>query len=231
MTPHVHGVVRAAHPLTTARLVTWRDLAAVVTDDAPDALGHLEMLSGLVPDGPVVPLRFGTTAVDDDAVRSDVLARPATTLHGLLDRLEGNVEVHAYLRFDESAALRAVYEEVRAEWRTGDLDLSERIRLGERVARHVVTWRRARSRELLEPVSSVARAEVALTEGEHTEERQAFLVPVGEVDTVRAAIAGLSTAEEVDAECVGPLPAYSFLDEPTDTRATADHATASRWGW
>jgi len=233
MSPRVHGVVRAGHPVTAARvrLVDWQDLAAVVSDDAPDPLAHLEMLSALVPAGPVVPLRFGTTAVDDDAVRDDVLARSAPRLRVLLDRLDGAVEVHAYLRFDENAALQAVYDRHHAGWRTGGhLDLSARIRLGEQVAHHLVAWRRARADELLAPVAAVAREHVALADREHTEERHAFLVPTGEVGAVRAAIAGLSDPG-ADAECVGPLPAYSFLDEPAATRATAGQAPASRWGW
>jgi hypothetical protein len=237
---HLHGVVRAGHPLTAGgfRLVGRRDLAMVVSDtgeDGPnerDALAHLEMLSRLVMDGPVVPLRYGTTAVDEDAVRTEVLARSAPSLRGHLDRLDGVVEVHAYLRFDESAALRAVYEENQADWRTGDnLDLSARIRLGEQVAGRLTAWRRARADVLLASVSAVARAQVPLTEREHTEERHAFLVPANDVDTMRAAVAELSNSGDVDAECVGPLPAYSFLAEPADTHANADRTPASRWGW
>jgi hypothetical protein len=240
VTLNLHGVVRAGHPLTTGgfRLVVWQNLAMVVSDtgeDAPnerDALAHLEMLSRLVADGPVVPLRYGTTAADENAVRTEVLAKTARTLHGNLDRLNGVVEVHAYLRFDESAALRAVFEENQDDWRTGDdLDLSARIRLGEQVADRLVAWRRARAEVLLAPVSATAHAQVSLTEREHTEERHAFLVLYKDVDTVRAAVAELSNSGAVDAECVGPLPAYSFLAESTDTATNADRTPASRWGW
>jgi Gas vesicle synthesis protein GvpL/GvpF len=247
MSQNLHGVVRANHPLTTDRfrLITWRDLAMVVSTRAGEsphtgqhtphqgnALAHLEMLSRLVMDGPVVPLRFGITAVDEDTVRTEVLARSATRLREHLDRLDGAVEVHAYLRFDESAALRAVFDENPAGWRTNNgLDLAARIRLGERVAHHVAAWRRAQSRVLLAPVAAVARAQVSLTEREYTEERLAFLVPTGELDIVRAAIADLSNAADLDAECVAPLPAYSFLAEPTQPQTNADHTPTSRWGW
>ena len=103
------------------------------------------MLSRLVMDGPVVPLRFGTTAVDEDAVRTEVLAASAARWQEHLDRLDGAVEIHAYLAFDESAGLRSVFGENPAGWRTDEnLDLSARIRLGERVAQRLSDWRRGR---------------------------------------------------------------------------------------
>ncbi|MGC7097295.1 GvpL/GvpF family gas vesicle protein [Amycolatopsis lurida] len=213
-----HGVVRADHP-TEHRLVTWEDLAVVVSETGPDPLGHLELLSGLVPHGPVVPLRFGTSAVDEDAVRTEVLARSAARLRGHLDRLDGVAELHAYLRFDEEAALRAVHEE-NPGLRLGDgLDLSARIKTGERIAHLLVAWRRARARVLLEPVSALAKAEASLPDAEPTTERRAFLLPVDKIGTARKLITAL------DGECVAPLPAFTFLTEPTEP------AQASRWGW
>jgi hypothetical protein len=224
----LHGVVWADHP-TTARLVTWQDLAVVVSEaGTPDAVAHLELLSGLVTTGPVVPLRFGTTTDGEDAVRTDVLAARAEELRGHLRHLTGLVELHAYLRFDEDEALQAVFYEHQAAWPgTGGLDLATRIRLGEQVAQHLVTWRRARSDALLAPVSAVAREHVVLPDREHTEERRAFLIPREEIDTARAAVTALRQVAAVEADCVGPLPAYHFLDETPRGEA----ATGSRWGW
>jgi len=224
----LHGVVWAGHP-TTARVVTWRDLAVVVSDQVTptrqDAVAHLEALSALVAAGPVVPLRFGTTADGEDAVRTDVLAAGADRLRAHLTRLAGLVEVHTYLRFDEDEALQAVFDEHQAAWPgSGRHDLATRIRLGEQIAQHLVTWRRARSDALLAPVSAVASEQVLLPDRDATEERRAFLIPHEELDTVKAAITALG---QVDADCVGPLPAYHFLDETTRGEA----ATGSRWGW
>jgi hypothetical protein len=248
MSLNLHGVVRADHPLSSHRfrLVTWQDLAMVVSTRAGeppqtgdlahhqrDSLAHLEMLSHLVMDGPVVPLRFGTTADDDDTVRTEVLAKSATKLHEHLDRLDGTAEIHAYLTFDENVALRAVFDENPAGWQTdnNNLDLNARIRLGEQVAHHLAGWRRTRSRALLAPVAAAARAQVSLTQPDHPEERHAFLIPTDQIDTARAAIADLSTAANIDARCVGPLPAYNFLTEPTEPQVPADRTTTSRWGW
>ena len=223
----MHGVVRAGHP-SGLRVVTWQDLAAVVSDwRAPtqqDALAHLTMLSELVLTGPVVPLRFGTTAVDEDAVRAEVLAAAAPRLRAHLDRLDGVVELHAYLRFNEDEALQAVFDEHRSEWHGAGGDLSTRVRLGEEVARQLVTWRRARSDALLAPVSAAARGVTYLPDRDHAEERRAFLLPLEEVEPARAAIGALKALAGVDTECVGPLPAFDFLTEPAET-------TSSRWGW
>ncbi|MBN6038976.1 GvpL/GvpF family gas vesicle protein [Amycolatopsis sp. 195334CR] len=216
MTLNLHGVVRAGHP-TDRRLVVRAELAVVVTEAEPDALRHLEILSGLVPHGPVVPLRFGTTAVDEEVVRTEVLARSAHSLRGHLDRLDGVAELHAYLRFDEDTALRAVHEE-NPGLRLGDgPDLAARIRAGERIAHLLVAWRRARADTLLAPVSALARAEAPLPDAEPTEDRRAFLVPLAKIEAARK----LVTA--IDGDCVAPLPAFTFLAEPT--------APASRWGW
>jgi len=93
----VHCVTRADQS-SAARTVVWQDLAAVVsewrTPTQQDALAHLQMLSELVVAGPVVPLKYGTTATDEEAVRAEVLASSAPRLRAHLDRLDGLVEVH-----------------------------------------------------------------------------------------------------------------------------------------
>lgn len=228
----LHGVVRASHPSAAqrARLVTWQDLAVVVSESHPpsqqNALAHLEMLSALVVDGPVVPLKYGTTTETEEAARTAALAASAPRLRAHLDRLEGLVELHAYLRFDEDEALRAVYEEHTGWQVVGGLSI--RIHLGEQIAQHVVTWRRTRSDALLAPVSAVAREQVPLPDREHTEERRAFLIPHKEIEPARAAITSLRQIAGVEAECVAPLPAYNFLTEPANTTTSGG---GSRWGW
>lgn len=235
MSLFLHGVVRASHPSAAqrAKLVTWQDLAVVVSEarqpTQQDTLAHLELLSELVVDGPVVPLRFGTTADGEESARADALAAAAGRLRAHLDRLDGLVELHAYLRFDEDEALQAVYEEHTTSWQVAG-GLSTRILMGEQVAQHLVAWRRTRSDALLAPVSAVAREQVLLPDGEHTVERRAFLIPHKEVAPARAAITGLAHIAGVAAECVAPLPAYNFLTETANATTTASGG-GSRWGW
>lgn len=228
MTLLLHGVVRAGHP-STLRVVTWQDLAVVVsewrTPTQQDALAHLTMLSEMVLVGPVVPLKLGTTAVDEDAVRTEVLAASAPRLRGHLARLDGLAELHAYLIFNEEEALQAVFDEHQTSWQGGGLDLSTRIHTGEQIAQRLVRWRRARSDALLAPVTAAARDQTHLPDRDNTEERRAFLLPLKEVEPARAAITTLTHIAGVDAQCVGPLPAYNFMTEPAETNSN------SRWGW
>jgi hypothetical protein len=251
---YLHGVVRATHPMpegseaggpatamAAIRLVGWEDLAAVVSEPSSDgrltdgdAESYLGMLCALVRGGPVVPLRFGTVAATEQAVRTDVLAPSAAELRRYLERLDGLAECHVYLRFDEAAALRAVFDET-PHARNNDVrgaDLHERIRAGEMIAGHITTWRRAMSKKLLQPLSARAIEAVALPEREPTEERWAFLIPLSEVETARGAVREIAARAAVLADFVGPLPAYSFLAPPVPAgRAAELPRSHTRWGW
>jgi hypothetical protein len=102
VTLQLYGVVRAGHP-RAPRLVCWEDLAMVVGEAPaePDPAEHLAVVSSLVEGGPVLPVRFGTVAEDEDAVRAEVLAPAAEEYRADLARLDGLAEVHVCLRFDE----------------------------------------------------------------------------------------------------------------------------------
>lgn len=240
MTLHIYGIVRATHPRHphTPRLVVWQDLAAAVRerpDDGgePDPVAHFGVLSTLVADGPVVPVRFGTLARDVNAVCGEVLGRAAPRLRAQLDRLTGLCEIHIGLRFAENAGLRAVAA-ADPNWLrlTGPLELSERIRLGEQVANRLVDWRRARAEELLAPIVAQAQQSRPLPDRAHTEDRRAFLLPLDRLRTVRALVDEITTAGEAHAECVGPLPAFHFLTDTDSPRTPGGSpARASRWGW
>lgn len=149
-----------------------------------DPAAHLGTVSALVEHGPVLPVRFGTIAADEDAVRADVLAPSAARFRADLDRFDGLAEVHVCLRFSGDQA-----------------------------------WRPARSNGLPAAVSDRARDVVRLPEGEHADERWALLIGMGDLRGIRESVAAL---DGVHAECVGPLPVYSFLDR---------RAAGSRWSF
>ncbi|MEU4252107.1 GvpL/GvpF family gas vesicle protein [Amycolatopsis sp. NPDC026612] len=188
MTLQLYGVVRAGHP-RVPRTVCWEDLAMVVGEAPadPDPAAHLAVVSALVEGGPVLPVRFGTVAEDEDAVRTEVLAPAADTYRTDLDRLDGLAEVHVCLRFTGPGS----------------------------------PWRAARSDVLLAEVADRAHDSVALPAGESADERWAFLVGLGDLLIVRDAVAGLGRSGGVQADWLGPLPAYSFLDR----------RTCFRWSW
>ena len=188
MTLQLYGVVRAGHP-RAPRTVCWEDLAMVVGEAPaePDPAGHLAVVSALVEGGPVLPVRFGTVAGDEEAVRTEVLAPSADRFRADLDRLDGLAEVHVCLRYADAGS----------------------------------SWRAARSNDLLTEVSRRARDSVTLPAGRCADERWAFLVGLGDLLVVRDTVARLGRDPDLRVECVGPLPAYSFLERRTH----------SRWGW
>ena len=159
------------------RAVVGDGLAVVVADLRADsradvdAVSHLDVLCELVCTGPVLPLRFGTVAPDDDAVRAEVLR---AGLAPQLDRLDGLVEVRVQLEFDER--------------------------------------RRERGTELL---AEVGVDRVELEPAEDGTQNWAVLVAFDELSALEGTIAGLAG---VTAHLLGPLPAYSFLDEPSSRR-------------
>ncbi|GGU16912.1 GvpL/GvpF family gas vesicle protein [Lentzea flava] len=224
MSLYLHGVVRASHRLpddSPFRLVDVDDLAAVVSDRQNDqvlteqeVVAHLEGLCALLPGGPVLPLRIGTTAVDEAATRTAVVALGPPSLRHHLDELDGMAEMHVRLVFDENTALRAVHDRGVVTSRAVDV-----VAQGELIAREIVAWRRKEADALLAPVAAVAKAMALLDAPAHTEEARAYLVPLDQVEAACAAVAKIS---EVTATCTGPLPAYHFLDPPRP---------ASRWGW
>lgn len=239
MTLRLFAVVRAGHPLPPgdARLVSRADLAVVAATHPPpgpltedDAASHLGLVSQLVRRGPVLPLRFGTIAPDEPAIRDGVLGPDAPRLRAHLNRLDGFAEVHIHLRFDESAALRAIHY-TGAPAPAAALDLRHTIAFGRTIAERLTTWRRERARILLAPVSALAHSSAPLPERADIEERQAFLIPLDRLDHIRAAVATITLEPDVHAECVGPLPAYSFLEAHTEPSWETPSQPASRWGW
>jgi hypothetical protein len=232
---HLHGIVRASHQLpagTPFRLVELEDLAVVVSDRREDraqteqeTIAHLTALCALLPAGPVLPLRIGTIAVDEAAARAAALAFVVPVLRYHLNQLDGMAEMHVRLVFEEDTALRAVYDE--GTFRGGGADLATTIARGELIAREIVAWRRRQADEMLAPVSAMARSVALLEAGEHTEDLRAFLVPLGQVEAVRAVVAALGG---VTAICTGPLPAFHFLDLTTQ-RVQGGNESSSRWGW
>jgi hypothetical protein len=118
VTLQLYAVVRAGHP-RVPRLVRWKDLAMVVGEAPadPDPAAHLAVVSALVEGGPVLPVRFGAVAADEETVRREVLAPSADEFRADLARLDGLAEVHVCLRFSEQGTAVGLLAEVAARAR------------------------------------------------------------------------------------------------------------------
>jgi len=245
----VHGLIRAADRATVAdvapepvraRAVTRGDLAAVVSavpDEGPaaeDAVPHLDLLVALVARVPVLPLALGTIARDDDAVRDEILAPEAERFARQLDALQDLVELRLELGFDPDVAAAAVAQdaEVRALARAARAPragMAEQMALGEAVAQRVADRVDALTGAWTQELASIAERSVVLSATEQ-DVRIALLVRRDRVPDADDAVSRLREAADGQAsvEYVGPLPAYSFLDEVAEPASPAD---TSRWGW
>ncbi|MQA11241.1 MAG: gas vesicle protein GvpFL [Pseudonocardiaceae bacterium] len=250
MALHVYGVLRGGTPLPelpeTAGVgdspgevwsVEYDDLAALVSeiadDYAPtdhDGARHLDVLARLIVETTVLPVRFGTVAPDEDAVRFEVLEPAAAELRSQLRALDGFVELRVDLTFDEQEALRgalAASPELRGLAGQADGDLEQRIGVGEIVTEGVAEWTRQQGEQVAAPLTRLARLSVPLNAGNTLVARLALLVARDRVTEMDEAVRQLrSQLSTVDVEYVGPLPPYDFLDarEPEAERT-------SRWGW
>jgi hypothetical protein len=221
MSLRLYGIVRAGHPLPPGvRAVVGAELAVVVGDlradglTDQDAVSHLDILCELVRTGPVLPLRFGTVAPDDDAVRAEVLR---DDLAPRLDRLDGLVEIRVGLEFDEQTVMLAVLD-AHPGLAAGATDFAGQLELGRRIDEHVTTWRRERAAELL---AGVGVDRVELAPAEDGAQNWAVLVASHELSVLERTVGGLAG---VTAHLLGPMPAYSFLEEPAPQ-------PTSRWGF
>lgn len=246
MALHVYGVVRADHRLpeglpglrgAAVGLVTYDDLAVVVSpvgeDHEPvdeDARTHLAVLTALVPGGPVLPLRLGTLAPDEDAAATEVLGSSASELRRDLDAVDGLVEVHVDVADDEQQRLREIAREAPAlpsfhEGSRAGRALEYRVRVGQLVAVRLAERRTAEAEAILARLAPLAVSDTPRGAADGWVMRWAFLLRREDLPRFDEALdevyAGYGGTRDVTR--VGPLPVFSFGRAPAAGR--------SRWGW
>jgi gas vesicle protein GvpL/GvpF len=218
----LHGV---GEPPGSLRTVTAGLLCAVVSD-APedlrpkrrDVLAHQQVQERLMADGAVLPLRFGLTTEDDEAVRS-ALEERADQFQERLQNLEGCAEYHLKASWEEGALLRRILlespeahdlnERIRAGAGTPDM----RLALGELVAQEVQAREQALGAGIVETLRLYARDESVSPTGGQDFLNVSFLVEESDEELFLAM--ELSLANQLGEECGfrlrGPLPPYSFV--------------------
>jgi Gas vesicle synthesis protein GvpL/GvpF len=250
---YVYGVVRAGHPPPDrpgvgtppgeVRLVESGPLAAAVTelpDDfaagEEDAHAHLSVLIGLLKHGTVIPLRMGTAAPDESAVRRDVLDAVRDDMVGRLDQLDGLVELHVDADDDETESIAAVARAAGLR-PAAATDLESRMELGQEIAALLFERRQQLAAEILADLRPVALADVARTVSQGPEDpvlRWAFLVKRDDVEIFdESVIAVRSLHPSMSIRYVGPLPPVHFVDwQRTEASREPDSFTGDgRWSW
>ncbi|GAA1304260.1 GvpL/GvpF family gas vesicle protein [Streptomyces javensis] len=232
---YVYGVVRASHAVppgrtgvgerpAPVRTVRAGALAAVISD-AParlrakrrDLLAHQDLALTLGRDGPVLPMRFGMVAPDEESVRRQLLCTQNDCL-AALERVEGRVEMNLKALPTE-ADLGAL---VREDPEVGRLRTAARrapgyeasVRLGEAVARGLRRRAAAAAATVLAELSAVADATVHGPEVEGCVLNASFLLDRREQRRFEGAVERLAAAHRDRAELrlTGPLPCYSFTE-------------------
>lgn len=251
---YVYGVVRSAHqavedlygvgrPPAAVRLVSSGPLAAIVSDvddgfnvEEADARAHVHVLIGLLGGGPVIPLRLGTVAPDDDAVRAEVLDAARDDLAGALDGLDGLVELHVDADDNEAEAIAAVAG--AAPVRPGEsVDFQSALEVGQHVAQLLIEHRQRLADEIVERLRPIAVRDAprsAINGPEDPVLRWAFLVKADDITTFDETVVSIRAAyPSLAIRYVGPLPAAHFVDwrAAPERDETDPFQTQSNWGW
>ena len=223
----LEGAVGVGELAPPVRPVSAGDLTAVVSD-APmnlrpkrrDLATHEMVIERLWATGPVLPMRFGLVAEDDEAVRAEL--RSGASRYGkVLSRIEGHVELNVKGHHREDAILRDVLlehpelaERNQALRAAGGGSHQEKVEFGERVA-NLVEDRRMRDAE--RALSQLQQHAAETRMGPQVDGcfvNASFLVAEGAQPRFEAALQQLR--KELDGyaniSLHGPLPPYSFVD-------------------
>jgi hypothetical protein len=206
-------------------------LAAVVSESPVveydssrrNMMAHTVVLEEVMREFTVLPVRFGTVAPRSEAVEEQVLKRRYGELNGLIEEMEGRVELGLKAIWYEEAIFRDVVEENQAirrlrdslTGRTAEETYYDRIRLGEMVEAGMDKKRDEEAERILErlrPLVYKTRANKVITD--RMVLNAAFLVDKdheAEFDQV---------VQQLDAELgkrlmfkyVGPVPPYNFVN-------------------
>ena len=243
MSSYVYCVTSASHPLPlegavgvgehspALRLVRERDLVAVVSD-APenlrpkrrDLVKHDAVIGQMCAAGPVLPMRFGTVAPDDEAVQTEL--RSGARRYGeLLSRIDGHVELNVKGAHAEEALLRDVLlqnDELRARNHAlraaGGGDHQDKVAFGEHVAAAV---EEQRARDAGQIIARLQPHAAQVRRGPPVDGcfvNVSFLVASSARPDFDRALSRLrrELPGYASVELYGPLPPYSFVGNEAD---------------
>ena len=206
------------------RVLSEDGLAAVVSHASGslrpkrrDLERHQAILAALCAAGPVLPMRFGMVAQEDDAIRKE-MRQGAGRYRALLARVEGHVELNVKGLHREDTLVADLLKEdpalrERALRLAGGGSHQEKVALGERVAA-AVEVRRARDAEhavaRLRPHASDVRVGPPV---DGCFVNASFLVANAARPGFEASLGRLQEelAGSAEVESYGPLPPYSFV--------------------
>jgi Gas vesicle synthesis protein GvpL/GvpF len=201
-------------------------LAAIVSELPEDGLRvrrrdlfrHLGVLESVFAETTIVPCAFGTVLATEEAVADELLGERRDELLGLLERLDGRVQMNVKISHDEDAVLAEIVasdpEIARLRQRSRALGAAayfENIRLGELVAAALVA---VRGRDADRIVARLAgRADdVLIEEDAEVVVKGSFLIRRDRLDEWDAELGAVAESEapRLRFDVVGPLPPTAF---------------------
>ncbi|MFG2669318.1 GvpL/GvpF family gas vesicle protein [Streptomyces sp. NPDC048445] len=215
--------VGVGSPPAALRVIGQGLLEAVVSDAPPklrarrrDLLAHQDLLMRLADDGPVLPMRFGMVAADEQTVLAQ-LAADESGYAATLDRLAGRIEINVKVLPAQNALEALVTEEknvrqLRAAARRNP-GYEASVRLGEAIAGALNRRAAAAGQQILRELAPAARAAAPGPEVMGCVLNESFLVDRAESEAFlsRARSLGATFREHAEIRSVGPLPCYSFV--------------------
>lgn len=236
---YVYGVVPAAAAApggagiggASVETVVGRQAAAIVSDvpdgeleaGRADLMVHARVLEEALAGGVVLPMRFGVVLPNADAVRDELLERHRDQLVSQLAELDGKVELHLRVVYEESALMTQVVNSnpeiarLRESLRDVPEDATyyERIKLGEMVAEAVNRSRDTDAGQIIDALAPLATAvDVRDLDHERVVVGASFLVERKRMAEFDRAVddLGRERAGRMRFKYTGPLPAHSFVE-------------------
>ncbi|MFF4243286.1 GvpL/GvpF family gas vesicle protein [Streptomyces sp. NPDC001822] len=217
------GIAGVGGPPAPVRLVGEGKVRAVVSDAPPqlrarrrDLMAHQDLLLRLSDDGPVLPMRFGVIAPDEDSLRHSLAGSQAEHL-ATLEHLAGGVEFNLKALPAQDALAAVVAEEktvrrLREEVRRRP-GYEANVRLGEAVATALSRRAADAGAKLVRELTAGARAVATGPEVHGCVINVSFLVDRSRGDAFGTTVRRFADAhrERVDLRLAGPLPCYSFV--------------------
>jgi Gas vesicle synthesis protein GvpL/GvpF len=236
---HVYGVIRADTPLpeglqglyeTPVTTVEDDGLAALVSESAEVATArraelmcHARILEQVVETDTVLPMQFGVSMPDEQAVRTDLLAAHRPRLESLMTQLDDAVQLTVKVVYREDDALREVLRRspqlVRARERLASLPPDaahfQKADFGQAVAADLERMGQQDGAEILAALVPLA---LAHAEGRHVSAyhilNTSFLVRRDGRTHFDEAVGVIAQQwnELATVRYLGPQPPYGFVD-------------------
>lgn len=229
--PHQFNTLGIGERGDVVHTVSYDGLAAVVSDspvveyesNRRNMMSHTLVLEEAMRAFTILPVRFGTVGSSDEDIRERVLKRRYGELHGLINQMQGKVELGLKAFWYEDAVFKEILAENRLIRQSRDRlagkrpeeTYYERIRLGEMIEKAMWDKRARDSETILERLRPLAlECRTNQTTTDRMVVNSAFLVEAARQPEFDQAVQELDRdiGKRFVFKYVGPVPPYNFVN-------------------